>query len=143
MSDTSDYKSRVGKLSGSPEEIFHFVTDIRNFQRFAPKGAIIDWEAKKESGNFGVPSLGKVNFRICEKEQFSKVTYSGDVLKENTFRMALRIGRDSNNFAEVTLDLQAEMNPILKMMASKPIAQFLETLINEMEEFRGWKVINE
>jgi hypothetical protein len=27
----------------------------------------------------------------------------------------------------------------MKMMAAKPISQFLEMLINEMEKFRDWK----
>jgi hypothetical protein len=32
---------------------------------------------------------------------------------------------------------------MMKMIASKPISQFLETLINEMESFRGWKETRE
>jgi len=129
-------------LSCSPEVIFNFVTDVRNFQLFAPQGTIIDWKADKESCDFGVASLGKVNFRISEKEPFSKVIFSGNVLQDNRFTMALRISGNSNNLAEVFLELRAEMNPILQMMAAKPLAQFLEKLINEMEEFREWGNIN-
>jgi hypothetical protein len=32
---------------------------------------------------------------------------------------------------------------MMKMMAKKPIGQFLEILINEMESFRRWKDIKE
>jgi len=32
---------------------------------------------------------------------------------------------------------------MLKMMANKPILQFLEMLIREMENFKGWKNIME
>ena len=39
--------------------------------------------------------------------------------------------------------LEAELNPVLKMMANKPILQFLEMLIREMENFNGWKNIME
>jgi len=35
--------------------------------------------------------------------------------------------------------MTAELNPIMKMIAVKPINQFLEMLINEMEGFSGWK----
>ena len=37
--------------------------------------------------------------------------------------------------------LEAELNPMLKMVANKPIIQFLEMLIREMENFKGWKNI--
>jgi len=39
--------------------------------------------------------------------------------------------------------LSADLNPVMKMMAAKPINQFLETLINEMESFRDWRSIIE
>ena len=39
--------------------------------------------------------------------------------------------------------LSADLNPMMKMMASGPINQFLEILINEMENFRDWENIKE
>ena len=45
--------------------------------------------------------------------------------------------------ADVKVTLSADLNPMMKMMASKPIGQFLEMLINEMESFRGWKETKE
>ena len=128
-------------MSCNPEDIFNFVTDIRNFHSFAPSGTIIDWIAEKESCRFEVPSLGNVNFRVTEKEQFSKVIFSGNALQNTSFSIVLNITENSENLAEVIIDLQAELNPFLKLMAEKPIAQFLETLINEMEKFGGWKNI--
>jgi len=141
MSNISGYKSRVGKLSCNPEEIFNFVTDIRNFHRFAPSGAIVDWIAEKESCRFEVPSIGNVNFKVTEKEQFKKIIFSGNALQNTSFSIVLNITENSEDLAEVIIDLQAELNPFLKMMAEKPIVKFLETLINEMEKFRGWKEI--
>jgi hypothetical protein len=51
----------------------------------------------------------------------------------------LTIDGKDNDKAEVKVSLYADLNPILKMMAAKPITLFLETLIKEMEGFRGWK----
>jgi hypothetical protein len=45
----------------------------------------------------------------------------------------------STGRAEVNLNLAAHLNPLLKMMAAKPIGNFLEKLIDEMEKFKGWK----
>jgi hypothetical protein len=41
--------------------------------------------------------------------------------------------------AEVMLRLAAYMNPVMKMMASGLVSDFLEKLIMEMERFRNWK----
>jgi carbon monoxide dehydrogenase subunit G len=143
MTDLSYYQSRTGKLSASAEEVFTFVTDIRNFERFIPNGTITSWKAEKESCSFNVSMLGTVNVKLAEKERFSKVVFEGDALRKNDFSLTLDISDNINSHADVKVLLSADLNPIMKMMAAKPINQFLEMLINEMERFRGWKETKE
>lgn len=141
MSDISNFESRPGKLTCTAEEVFNFVTDIRNFEQFIPQGTINNWQAERESCSFSVSMLGTVNFRLAEKEMYNKVVFTGDALKENDFSLVLHISGNGEDRAEVSVSLNADLNPVLKMMAAKPIGQFLESLINEMERFRGWKDI--
>jgi hypothetical protein len=139
MSDLSNFESRSGILTCNAEEAFSFVTDIRNFERFIPKGVINNWNAEKESCSFGVSVLGTVSVRLAEREKYTKVVYTGDALKKNDFSLILFISDKVKNQAEVKINLSADLNPIMKMMAAKPISQFLEMLIKEMENFRNWK----
>ena len=85
--------------------------------------------------------LGKVTLRLVEKEKFKKVIFNGDALKKNDFSLTINITDNLKNPADVKVLLSADLNPMMKMMASKPIVQFMEILINEMESFRGWKEI--
>jgi carbon monoxide dehydrogenase subunit G len=143
MSDLSNYESRSGSLSCTPQEVYDFVTDIRNFEQFIPDGTINNWHSDKDACSFTVSMIGTVSLRIEKKEPYDKVIYSGDALKKNDFSLILNILENANNNAEVKALLQAELNPMLKMVANKPILQFLEMLIREMENFRGWKNIME
>jgi hypothetical protein len=138
MDNLSNFESRSGKLSANAETVFAFVTDIRNFERFAPKGTINNWIAEKESCSFSVSMVGIVTVRISEKQQFSKVIYNGDALKKNDFSLILHITDNLTQPAYVRVVLSADLNPVMKMMVSKPIVQFLEMLIKEMENFREW-----
>jgi len=143
MSNLSYFESRSGKLTCSSEEVYTFVTDIRNFERFIPQGTISNWLSDRESCSFNVSMLGTVSLRLAEKEMFKKVVYNGDALKKNDFTLVLDIVNSAKNTAEVIVSLNADLNPMLKMMASKPIVQFLEMLVNEMEKFTDWKNIKE
>jgi carbon monoxide dehydrogenase subunit G len=143
MTDLSYFESRTGRLACNAEEVFTFVTDIRNFERFIPGGIISNWNAEKESCSFSVSILGTVTVRLSEKERFTKVVFSGDALKKNDFLLTLNITDNVGDHAEVRILLNAELNPMMKMMAGKPIKQFLERLINEMEGFRDWKSTRE
>ena len=126
-------------LTCNAEEVFTFVTDIRNFERFIPGGIITNWNAEKESCSFSVSMLGTVAVRLAEKEKYNKVVFSGDALKKNDFLLTLNITDNVGDHAEVKILLSVELNPMMKAMAGKPIGQFLERLINEMEGFRDWE----
>ena len=141
MSDLSNYESRSGSLSCTPKEVFDFVTDIRNFEQFIPEGTINNWQSEKDTCSFSVSMIGTVSLRIEKKEPYDKVIFSGDALKKNDFSLILNILENEDNYAEVKVKLEAELNPMLKMMANKPILQFLEMLIREMENFIGWRNI--
>ncbi len=139
MTNLSYFESRTGTLTCNAEEVFTFVTDIRNFERFIPGGIITNWNAEKESCSFSVSMLGTVAVRLAEKEKYNKVVFSGDALKKNDFLLTLNITDDVGDHAKVRILLSAELNPMMKAIAGKPIGQFLERLINEMEGFRDWE----
>ena len=48
MSSISYFESRIGNVSCSAEEVFAFVTDIRNFEQFIPAGTINNWTAERD-----------------------------------------------------------------------------------------------
>jgi carbon monoxide dehydrogenase subunit G len=139
MPDISKFESRTGKLTCTPPEIFDFVTDIRNLRQFVPDGTIDDLQIDSDSCSFHVSPLGKVSLNLSEKEPYNKVVYTGNVLQSNDFSLVLNIKENNAGKAEVNLKLAAHLNPLLKMMAAKPINSFLEKLIDEMEKFKGWR----
>jgi carbon monoxide dehydrogenase subunit G len=139
MPDISKFESRTGKLTCTPPEIFDFMTDIRNFRQFVPAGTIDDLQIESDSCSFHVSPLGKVYINLSEKEPYNKVVYNGNVLQSNDFSLVLNIEGNNAGKAEVNLKLAAHLNPLLKIMAAKPIKSFLEKLIEEMEKFRGWQ----
>ena len=138
MSETSYYSSRPGKLSCNPEKAFTFITDLRNFGRFIREGTINGWKAEKDSCSFSVSMIGTVTVRIIEKEGFNKVIFQGDALSKNDFTINVRLSGPAEGNADINLELAAELNPMMKMMADKPVRQFMEILMNEIENFRDW-----
>jgi len=143
MNNLSHFESRTAKVTCNADEVFNFVTDIRNFEQFISEGTISDWQADRESCSFNVSMVGTVSFSLSEKIRKSKVVYVGDALKMNKFSLLLDISGDDKHSAEVKVFLSADLNPVLKMMVSKPIDQFLEILMNEMESFKEWENIKE
>jgi carbon monoxide dehydrogenase subunit G len=143
MGNLSYFESRSAKLTCTPEKVFNFVTDIRNFEQFIPSEAVSNWQADSDSCSFNVSSIGSVNLKLVQKEKFNLVAFKGDALRKNEFDLELHINRKSNDLAEVKVSVNAELNPIMKMIAARPIGQFLEMLIDRMEKFDGWEKTKE
>lgn len=143
MADLSYFESRSGKPDCTPEQLFYFVTDLRNFERFIPAESVIGWKAEIESCSFTVPRLGDVNLNISQKEKYNFVAYTGNALKNNDFELVLHIRRRNDDKADVKVAVNAELNPMMKMVATRPIGQFLEMVIEKIESFNCWDEIKE
>ncbi len=141
MSDISCFESRAGRLKCTASQIYNFVVDIRNFEQFVPHGTIENWKAEEQTCSFSVSMLGTVTFRLTEKEMYRKVLFVGDAMKKEDFSLLLDITDNNQNPAGIKIILNIDLNPMFRMMAVKPINQFLESLINKMEEFNGWNEI--
>jgi carbon monoxide dehydrogenase subunit G len=138
MSDISFFESRDGKLSCSPREFFSFVSNMRNFERFVPEDKIQGWSAERETCSFNVSMVGAVKVAISDREEFTRVAFKGKALSDNNFTVNVNIGESIEHKAVVKVLLEAELNQMLKMVASRPIRQFLDLLVDEMEKFRDW-----
>jgi len=140
MTYSSKYESRRGTLTCTPEEFFSFITDIRKFEQFIPAGTVKNWQASAESCSFYVSPLGEITMKITGKTPFSQVTFEGNAFQNNEFKMEVSISGNGTNLTDTRLTFLADLNPVLKMMASAYIDRFLETLMDEMEKFRKWTV---
>jgi carbon monoxide dehydrogenase subunit G len=142
MAELSRFESRSASLTCTGEKFYGFITDIRNFGRFIPPDVIKNWQADESSCKFVVSGLGDLKLNISGKEPFNLVKFGGNALMTIDFILSALISEDSINNGKVTLVMEAQLNPIMKMMATGPIENFLETLVKEMEKFENWDSIS-
>jgi hypothetical protein len=139
MANVSQFNSRMASLSCTGEEFFSFITDLRNFGQFIPARSVNEWHADENSCSFTMNPIGEIALKIFSSSPFSAVSFSGNVLVTTGFMLHVSVAEDEGRKANVKLLMEADLNPMLKAMASGPIERFLETLVTEMENFREWK----
>ncbi len=138
MSQSTKYTSREGLLTCTPREVFEFASDIRNFTNLLPENTITVSELTGESCCFNVVPLGNIKVQLSRRVPYSEVVYNAELLNIQDLSLDLRINGGEAEKAKVVISVNALMNPFMKMMAEKHIIRLLETLISEMENFRGW-----
>ncbi|HBE42359.1 MAG TPA: hypothetical protein DDW27_14370 [Bacteroidales bacterium] len=143
MSTYTRFDSRTAKVNYSPEVVYNFATDIRNFRRFIPSGSFSDIDFRQDSCSFRADYLGTVSVQLSERVIYKKIVFSGNAMMQNDFSITLFLHETPERHSEIKLIFEAEMNPFLKMAASEPLRKFLDTMMDEIENFSGWADINE
>ena len=138
MDNLTKFESRVGKVEQDSELIFAYITDMRNFQQFLPGDSLSNWQAEKESCEFEISPVGKARLKIVDTEAKKMVKYEGDGLNNTNFFLWVQLNELKPKDTRVKITIKADLNPMLKLMASKPIKDFLEKIISGMEEFDNW-----
>jgi hypothetical protein len=83
--------------------------------------------------------MGDVALVISEKTPYTRVLFSGTVLATIKFNLHTLISSSGDGRAVVRMIMEADLPPMIRMFASGPINNFLETLVREMEKFDSWK----
>lgn len=127
-------ESKVGKLQGSSEKIYSFLADFRNFSRLIPADKVKNWEAEENSCSFDVDMVGRTGLRIIEKEPFNLIKITGAEGSKFDFFFWVQLKEMDPADTRIKLTIKADLNPMVKMMASKPLQSFVDSLVDQLEK---------
>jgi len=129
------FESRIGKLNTSGEKAFVFLSDFRNFSRFIPEDKVKEWEASADQCKFTVDGIGKAGLKIIEKEPDKLIKISGDGTAGLEFFFWIQIKEIDEKDTRIKLTIKADLNPMMKMVAAKPLKSFVNLMIDKIEEY--------
>lgn len=128
-------ESKIGKVAYSDEQIYNFLTDFNNFKNLIPPDKVKDWRSDENSCYFKVDPVGEIGILLVEKEPFSLIKLQGDDQNPHNFTFWVQIKKVENQDSRIKLTLKADLNPMLQMMAKKPLQTFLDKLIDQLGKF--------
>ena len=132
----TQFESDIKKSTHSADVIFDFLSDFDHFGELIPKDKISNWKSTGESCSFTIDPVGEVGLRIIEKEEFKTVKYTAEGKTPFNFYLWVQLKEVAENDTRIKLTIKADMNPMIKMVASKPVKQFLEVLSEGIANYK-------
>jgi len=128
-------ESKTGRIPFSDERIYNFLTDFNNFKHLVPKDKIRDWQSDENSCRFSIDFIGAMGVKIIEKEPFTRIKLSG--IDDNKYSLAFlaELNKLTDNETAIKFTLEADLNPMLQMMAKKPLQDFLDRLVDQLSGY--------
>ncbi len=122
------FESSVKSVSYAPESIYNLLCDFNNFSDVIQNQKVKDWESTTDTCRFKVEGVGEVGLRIIDREPFTTIKYTADGKTPFNFYLWVQIKEVAGSDSRIKLTIKADMNPMMKMVASQPIQKFLDML---------------
>lgn len=115
--------------------VFDFLSDFNNFQKLMPE-QVTNWESNQEEGSFTIKGMASLGMKISEKQPSNLIKIIRHGKAPFDFDMLCEIA-DKGPQSEVQLIFNADLNPMLKMMAVKPLTNFMNMLAKNIAQLHA------
>ena len=126
--------SKTGKAKGSPEDVYNYISDFRNFAHLLPSDQLQNVEVTVDSLKFGINGLGNVGLKITGGNPFKQLVINAIEGSSADFTFWINIGEASGNTSLVNLTLHANLNMFLEMMAKGPLQQLVDMIVDRLAD---------
>jgi carbon monoxide dehydrogenase subunit G len=125
-------QSDTVQLRKPASEVFAFLSDFNNFSRLMPE-QVTDWRATSEECSFTIKGMASLGMKYAEKIPHSRLRIVPNGKVPFDFTLVCQLG-DTADGSTAQLIMDADLNPFLRLMAEKPLTNFLNLLVNKLKE---------
>ncbi len=122
-------ESKTQQIARSPSAVYAFLSDLRNMTDLMPP-EVTNWQASVDECRFTVKGIGPLSIKITERKPNQQVTFSHQDDSPVAFSLHCFIQpADIQDTCYLTLVLDAGLNPMMKMLAEKPLKNLLDLIV--------------
>ena len=114
-------------INNSQEKIYSFLSNFNNFGKLMP-GQIINWQSTENTCSFTIKGMTDLSMQIKAKMPFHTIMIIPNGKTPFDFELKCSFVALESNKTESQLTFSADLNPMLSMMASKPLENFVNML---------------
>lgn len=126
----TDFVSEVKTIPYSGERVFTMLSDLTNLERVKdriPQDKIKDFEFDRDSCSLSVDPVGKITFRIIEREPHKTVKFE-TTNSPVPLTVWIQLKEVAPDDTRMKMTVRAELNPFIKSMVSKPLQEAVDKL---------------
>jgi carbon monoxide dehydrogenase subunit G len=130
------FESEIKKVECDDKVIFDTLSNLNNLEKIIdriPRDKIKDLEYDCDSCSFSVDPVGKVGLRIVDREPCKTIKFGADNAPVD-FNLWLQVKQVAENDSRIKVTMKAELPMMLKMMASKPLTEFVNKLAEALSQ---------
>ena len=117
-------------INKSAKELFFQLSNLENLKKIMPS-EIEEFKATTDNCSFKISGMPEIKLELTEKTPYTKIILT-DKSSQVPFSLECNI-TEKGHQCQAKLELNAELNMMMRMMLEKPLTQFLDTLASKMQ----------
>ncbi len=115
------------------KEVFDWLCNLNNYEKLMPE-QVEDWVSTELDCSFSIKGMASLGMEFSEKTPEKQITFVRKGKAPFDFTLFCNLKETGPEQTELQLAFDADMNPFLKMMAEKPLTNFLNILVRKYKD---------
>ncbi|HOI00648.1 MAG TPA: hypothetical protein PLE85_08935 [Bacteroidales bacterium] len=124
--------SETKRVELPADALYRFLNDFRHFGQLLPE-QVKDWQATPEQCSFAIEGMAKIALVMGECREYDLVTYQSSGATPISFSILFKINPNLETQTDYTVEMHADMNPMLEMMARKPLQHLVDVMAEKLQ----------
>lgn len=120
-------------MNESQSTLFEFLKDLNNLENLMPEDKVSNWSSSSNQCAFQIKGLSKIAMKYHRDEAPSKLELVSDGDKPFPFTLSIYFKAEGDATTKSYLEFEGDMNPMLSMMAKKPLENFFNMLADKLK----------
>lgn len=125
--------SNKKQITASAETIFAFLSDFNNLEELMPS-KVVNWSSTQTSCAFTIDGMAHLNMAFGKNVENEKIEMISKGKNPFDYDLSTNISKIDNTKCEVNIVFNADMNAMMAMMAKKPLQNFVDILVERLQE---------
>jgi carbon monoxide dehydrogenase subunit G len=126
-------ESKKQSIARPASEIYAFIKDFRNFEHLMPS-QVMNYQAEYDQCSFEISSMGNVTLEMKERIDDQMIRAASTAGTAINFELIVYLVSENANSSICRAELNAELSPMLAMLAKNPLNNFINMLVDKLKE---------
>lgn len=118
------------------EAVYAFLADMRNHEQLMPDN-VEHWTSTEDEARFSIKNMAKLALGITQRITNKEIVCNP--IEDAPFGITMRwqLENSGNEITTVTFVIEAELNMMMKMIASKPLQRLVDHQVDALTRVLG------
>lgn len=129
----TNYKSNLITVQKTQSEVFNFLSDYNNFGKLMPE-QVTNWQSTDTECSFTIQGMASLQMKIVERRANDLISMESFGKTPLKFTLSVNIEPLNEESCTALVSIDADINPMLKMMLDKPLSNLVEKLATKIPQ---------